>query len=207
MAELRRHRVRNLTGSFAFALALTVLSLTITKGTEIYGGNATLAVLWSAVGLSAFAWFLSTDLVARRFPVRWVGFGVKPEPNVEGDAESPRVASWRDAARRRIKRKLNDLETLKHSLGWAHSYSDAELRQMYPDDAERERFLEWSAKGNEEWLDEVWAWHQGAIEELHAIGGGLRWLYSEEAERPTGETVNAFVTDRDKELSAIIDRL
>jgi hypothetical protein len=74
MKTRRRHRIRNASAGVALVLIGITLPLTITKGNRIYGGNVTLAILWTAIGVSAFIWLLATDLVVERSPVTWRGF-------------------------------------------------------------------------------------------------------------------------------------
>src|SRR5207248_2705022 len=63
---VRRHLVRNAAATVAVVGIGIATPLTITRGNEITGGNATLIALWAVVGASILIWFLSTDLVRSR---------------------------------------------------------------------------------------------------------------------------------------------
>lgn len=57
----RRHRIRNISLGLAAVLVGVTLPLSITKGNQVVGGNATLFGLWGAFAALMVVWVLSTD--------------------------------------------------------------------------------------------------------------------------------------------------
>lgn len=63
MKPAHRHTVRNISFAVSLLLVGVTLPLSITKGNEISGGNATLVALWLLSGMAALVWVLATDTV------------------------------------------------------------------------------------------------------------------------------------------------
>lgn len=87
---VRRHHIRNASLGLALLLVGLTAPLSLTKGNEVVGGNATLVALWVLTTCAAVTWLITTDFGLRRLKA-----GRRYLPSVKVSWTPPEQRVWR----------------------------------------------------------------------------------------------------------------